>query len=297
MSDDFLSSDGTAWAFPHWGSAVDLMRLIDVEPVGDGRFRAPGRPTARNVVEGGHLLAQAIVAGAKTVPDQRVAVASLVFAKSAAFDDDVEVRVEVVRGGRRFSTLQVQTWQGGEARAAGTMLLAAPGEAIVDHSDPMPDVAGPEDAELLDMGVDGRELRVVDGAYRPRGPAGPPEIDTWCRFVDAPPSVYLHTALAAQSTTHWTLAAGLRPYEDLHEVDAHRSLSMGVMAVSAPFHRELDVTEWLLYTTRATVAAGGLVHGEGRIFDRVGHRLASYRVEAMVRPMPPDQRVDPATTM
>ncbi len=59
--------------FPTWGDAADLVRLVDVEPVGDGHFVGPPyRDVSRNVVEGGQMLAQAIVAAAKTFPDQRV---------------------------------------------------------------------------------------------------------------------------------------------------------------------------------------------------------------------------------
>ena len=38
------------------------------------------------------------------------------------------------------------------------------------------------------MGVTGRDLRVVDGAYTadPDAPVGPPELDAWVRFRDVP---------------------------------------------------------------------------------------------------------------
>lgn len=56
-------------AFPVWGEAATLAGLMDVQPSGDGTFivEAFGE-TRRNVVEGGQLLGEAIVAAGKTVP-------------------------------------------------------------------------------------------------------------------------------------------------------------------------------------------------------------------------------------
>ena len=62
--------DGTevATRFPEWGTAEDLVHLMDVEPTGAGRFVGPAYgDTARDVVEGGQLLGEAIVAASKAV--------------------------------------------------------------------------------------------------------------------------------------------------------------------------------------------------------------------------------------
>jgi hypothetical protein len=49
------------------------MRLMDVHPSGEGRFIGPAYgPTPRNVVEGGQLLGEAIVASCKTGHGQRI---------------------------------------------------------------------------------------------------------------------------------------------------------------------------------------------------------------------------------
>jgi len=71
--------------FPLWGDADELCRVIDVEPVSDGCFVGPAHgPTRRNVVEGGQLLGEAIVAASKVFPGQRVTSASMISRKSAA---------------------------------------------------------------------------------------------------------------------------------------------------------------------------------------------------------------------
>ena len=98
--------------FPLWGDATDLLTLIDVEENGPNRFLGPTyHDLTRNVVEGGQLLAEAIVAASKTVPDQRVTSAFMTFPKAARFDLPTDLDVEVLRKGKTFSTVQVRVSQ------------------------------------------------------------------------------------------------------------------------------------------------------------------------------------------
>jgi acyl-CoA thioesterase len=148
----------------------------------------------------------------------------------------------------------------------------------------MPDVPGPDAAEPLDMRVAGRDLRVVDGAYRAEPDlVGSPEIYTWCRFRDDPGKQYLQAALLAQSTTHWTIAAAMRPHRGFGEALAHITLSTGVMSTAIAFLDEFDVTEWLLYQNPAVYAGRGLAQGEGRVFTQEGLLVATYSVQVMIR--------------
>jgi uncharacterized protein (DUF427 family)/acyl-CoA thioesterase len=271
--------------FPTWGDAADLLGLIDVQPAGDGRFVGPPyREGSRNVVEGGQLLAQAVVAAAKAIPDQRVTSASMIFSKAASFDVPVDVSLDVLRRGRTFSTVQVRIDQAEQMRTAGLLLLDAGAPDVFRLQSPMPDVPGPYDAVPFDMGVTGRDLRVVDAAYDPDPDrVGPPEIYAWISFRDAPSQPYLHTALMAQSTGHWTIAAAMRPHKGFGEADAHVALSTGIMSISIAFHEDVDVTQWLLYANPATYAGRGLAQGEGRIFTEDGRHVASYSVQSMIR--------------
>ena len=272
-------------SFPLWGDARDLLRLIDVEPNGVGKFvGAAYGDTARNVVEGGQLLGQAIAAAAKTTPGQRVVSASMIFAKAATFDAPIDVTVEVLRSGRTFSTLEARIEQGGGLRSAALLLMDAGADDVIRASAAMPDVAGPNDSVPYDFGLTGREIRVVDGAYDldPQR-VGPPEIYAWIRFRDAPTESYLHTALLSQAMTHWTIASALLPHEGFGEANAHVTLSTGIMQISATFHQEVDATDWHLYANEAIHAGAGLAGGTGRVFRQDGQLVASYTVLAMVR--------------
>jgi uncharacterized protein (DUF427 family)/acyl-CoA thioesterase len=282
---------------PPWGDASDLLRLLDVTPTGDGRFSSPPypdpplgtflpqlrRPQARVVIEAGQLLGEAIVAASKSLPDQRVTSASMIFSRAARFDAAHEVAVEVLRRGRGFSTLETRTLQAGRLCSVGVLLLDAGAPDAIRGALAAPDVPPPEVCPPLDFGVTGRELRAVDDAYRRQAEVGPAEIFTWARFRDAPAHGYLHAALLAQSTTHWTIAAAMRPHEGVSEAQAHVTLSTGILATAIAFHDEVDVREWLLYANPAIYAGRGLAQGEGRVFARDGRLVASYTVQAMIR--------------
>jgi acyl-CoA thioesterase/uncharacterized protein (DUF427 family) len=272
--------------FPLWGDAAELLRLIDVQPGEANQFVGPAHgPTQRDVVEGGQLLAESIVAISKTLPEQRVTSVSMVFLKAASFTAPVDLSVELLRKGRTFSTAEVRATQHGTLRGAAILLCDSGAEDVIHHVDEMPDVPGPAEAvEFEGFGMPGREIRVVDGAYGLNPDrVGPPEINAWVRFRDAPDRQYLHSALLAQSTTHWTIAAGMLPHAGFGEALAHRTLSTGIMKATVAFHEDVDVTDWLLYANRAIWAGRGLVQGNGHVFTQDGRLAASYTIQAMVR--------------
>jgi acyl-CoA thioesterase len=270
-----------------WTQA-ELLRLMDVQPCGEGRYLAPAHgPTIRNVVEAGQMLGDAVVAAAKEVPQQRVVSVSMIFSRVAEHAAPLTVEVDVLRSGRTFSTAQVQVRQHDSLCCAGIALLDADAPDLIRSVAPMPRVDPPERLRSLDIPgavVDGRDIRVVDDAYDPDPDrVGPPELFVWTRFRDAPEQQYLHAALLAQSTTHWTVAAALRPHAGFGEAMAHRSISTGITMATITFHDDADVTRWLLYATRATYAGRGHAQSEGQIYTEDGWLVASYSVHAMVR--------------
>jgi acyl-CoA thioesterase-2 len=287
---------------PTWGDAHDLVQLIDVQPNGPDRFVGPPyRDKTRNVVEGGQFLAQAIVAASKTMPEQRVTSAYMTFPKAASFDAPIDITVEKLRAGRTFSTLAVRAEQNGALCSPGLVLMdAGAPDTIADHV-PMPDVPGPYDSEPYDMRVLGRDLRVVDDAYSADPDrVGPPVIYAWMRFRDAPAEQYLQNALLAQATTHWTIAAAMRPHRGVTEDEAHVSLSTGIMSVGIAFHDDAPVTEWFLYANPAIWSGRGLAQGQGQVFSEDGRLMASYTVQAMIRGFaktPDDMGLDATNAM
>ena len=175
--------------------------------------------------------------------------------------------------------------QGERTCASGTLLLDVTAPEVIRHADPAPDVPGPYDAVPYDMGVTGRDLRIVDAAYTgdPDAPVGPPVLDAWVRFRDVPDDQPIHAALLAQFTGHLSIAAALRPHAGIGQDQAHRTLSTAINAISLSFHADVRADRWMLYHHRSTVAAGGMTHAECRVHDEDGVPVASFTVDAMVR--------------
>jgi hypothetical protein len=184
-----------------------------------------------------------------------------------------------------MSTLGVRVVQSGRLRAVATMLLDAGAPDVIRHQVDAPDTPGPYESEPFDMGVTGRDIRVVDGAYTsdPDAPVGPPILDAWVRFRNVPATPYLHAGLLAHFTGHMSIAAAMRPHAGIGQSRAHRTLSTGINAFSLSFHADVRADEWLLYRHLSTFAGDGMTHSECRVHTRAGDLVASFTVEAMVR--------------
>lgn len=292
--------DELATTFPVWGLASDLARLMDVEPVGEDvrSFIAPTYPDpplgtffdwapklrVRNVVEGGQLLGAAVVAASKSCPELPVTFASMLFSKAAHWDSPITFDVDPKRVGRTIASLGVDVHQDGGLRATASVLADVGSDDVIRHAAPMPDVPGPDDCPTHDFGVIGRAYRVVDGAYEHQDRIGPSELHVWARLADDPGPQHLHRAWLAQSVTHWTIGASLRPHDGFTEDDAHLTVSMGPTAATITFHDDADVTQWHLTETTSVYAGRGMVQSQGRTWSADGRLLATTTVQAIVRP-------------
>ena len=269
-----------------WGDAAHLIDILDVRAVGERRYESVARTSARRpVVEGSQMLGQAIVAAARHAPGRRVVSAHMVFLRVADAAEPLCFELDELLAGRTFTSLAVRVLQRGRLCASGTLLLDVTTPDVVRHEVDAPDVPGPDGSEPYDMGVTGRELRVVDGAYTgdPDAPVGPPLLDVWVRFDRVPDDPPLHAALLAQFTGHMSIAAALRPHAGVGQDQAHRALSTGINAIAISFHADVRADRWMLYHHHSTFAGAGMTHSECRVHDVDGALLASFAVDAMVR--------------
>ena len=268
---------------------ADLIDLLDVRPDGDGRFvggvHSDGR---RPVVEASQMLGQAIVAGSRHAPQRRAVSAELVVIRPADARRPLAFELEELSAGRTFTGLAVRVVQDGRCCAAGTLLLDATAPTLIDHAVEAPAVPGPYDSTPHDMGVTGRDLRVVDDAYTndSDAPLGPPVLDCWVRFRHVPDDQALHAGLLAQFAGHMPIAAALRPHAGIGQDQAHRTLSMGINAIHLSVHHAIRADHWMLYHHHSTFAGDGMTHAECRVHAEDGALLASFSVEAMVRAFP-----------
>jgi acyl-CoA thioesterase-2 len=278
--------DVTTKRFPNWGDAADLIDLLDVRSAGDAGCQCAARQDwMRPVVEGSQILGQAVVAASRRSPNRRVVSASMVFPRAADARSSYTMRLDPITDGRTFTALRAQATQGDRTCAFGTLLLDVTAPDVIRHHDPAPDVAGPYDSAPFDMGVTGRDLRVVGDAYTgdPDAPVGPPELSAWVRFRQVPDDWPIHAGLLAQFAGHMPIAAALRPHPGVGQDQAHRTLSTAVNAISLSIHAAVRADRWMLYHHRSTFAGDGMTHAECRVYDDDGGLVASFTVEAMVR--------------
>lgn len=282
--------DRSVKRFPVWGDASDLVAILDVQPDGPERFVSSVRSNRPGHVEGSQLFGQAVVAAGRLAPGRRVVSGHLAFFRPADPRQPLEFLLHELSSGRTMTTLSVRVMQGQKARAAGTLLLDTPSPDLIRHQAPAPPAAGPYDAVPYDLGVLGRDVRVVDAAYDndPAAPVGPPSIDAWVRFRDIPDDPYLHAGLLVQFTGHMSIAAAMRPHKGIGQAQAHRDFSTGINGIALSLHGEVRADEWMRYHHHSTFAGNGITHSECRVYDEAGTVLASFTVDAMVRPFPAD---------
>jgi acyl-CoA thioesterase-2 len=282
--------DVTVKRFPTWGDATHLVDVMDVRPTGEGlSFLGVARSDERRpVVEGSQMLGQAIVAASRHAAGRRVMSASMILLRAADAHQPLQFELKELSSGRTFAALSVQVLQGERRCAAGTFLLDTPSDDVVRHAVDAPDVPGPYECPPYDMGVTGRDIRVVDGGYSndPDEPTGPPTIDAWVRFRQIPDDPALHAGLLAQFTGHMSIAAALRPHQGVSQDQAHRTLSMAINSINLSLYGPVKVDDWLLYHHHSTFAGAGTTHAENRVYDLDGALVASFSVDAMVRPLP-----------
>lgn len=277
--------DVTTKRFPNWGDAADLVEIIDVQPDGPRYLSAARADWRRPVVEGSQILGQTIVAASRRAPGRRVVSASMVFVRGADSTSTYAIELEPVTEGRTFTSLRATATQDDRTCAFGTVLLDITAPDVIRHAEPAPDVAGPYESTPYDMGVTGRDLRIIGDAYTgdPDAPLGPPELSTWVRFRDVPDDQAIHAGLLAQFAGHMPIAAALRPHVGIGQDQAHRTLSTAINAISLSIHRNIRADRWMLYHHRSTFAGDGMTHAECRVYGEDGDLLASFTVEAMVR--------------
>jgi acyl-CoA thioesterase len=286
--------DITYKRFPTWGDSSHLIDMLDLRPDRELSFASVAYTDGRRpVVEASQMLGQAIVAASRHSPGRRIVSASMIFVRGTDAAIPLTFTLNELSAGRTFDGLGVQVLQGGRLCASGTILLSTLAPDVVAHSVAPPNVAGPYESEPFDMGVTGRDLRVVDAAYTsdPDAPVGLPVLDAWVRFREVPEDPALHTGLLAQFAGHMPIAAALRPHAGVSQSQAHRTLSMGINAISMAFHQEIRADEWMLYHHHSTSAGAGMTHAECRVHAEDGQLLASFTVDGMVRPFTDSGRV------
>jgi len=275
----------TAASRPGTGSSVEgMLEVFDVRSDGPHRYVGTSDGGSRRVVDGSQLLAQAVVAASKELPEHRVRSAHAVFTRAVDDERSLWLDVDVTHRGRTFGGAVVTVGQADRRCASVNVLLDTPTGDVIRHTAAPPPVVPPAEAVHYDMPMVGRELRLV-GTGDPNDPdeVGPPALDAWLRYRPVPTRDDLTRALLAHFTGHLSISTAMRPHRGVGTALAHERISTAVMSLTVTFHDPVSWDGWLLYHHDSTRAGGGMSYVRGQVFTEEGELLASFCQEGMIR--------------
>ncbi|AQT80340.1 acyl-CoA thioesterase II [Mycolicibacterium litorale] len=278
----------------------DLLAILDLSPIGDDVFA--GAHPRKNPVRtfGGQLMAQAFVAASRTLvhdlPPSALAVHFIAGGDPAA---DIEFHVVRLRDERRFANRRVDAMQGGRLLATALVSYLSGGRGL-EHNIDMPDLPGPEGLPTIDELLAGYE-EVVPGFVNALRPI------EW-RYTNDPAWVMRDRGGSLAHNRVWLKADGAMPADPtlhtaamvyssdttvLDSIITTHGLSWGwdrIFAVtvnhSVWFHRQVDFSDWVLYSTSSPVAAESRGLGSGHFFDPAGQVVATVVQEGIVKHFP-----------
>jgi acyl-CoA thioesterase-2 len=264
-------------------SLEGMLEVFDVEPRGDNAYVGHSDAGDRDLIDASQVLAQAIVAAAKSVPDKTVRRGDGVFCRPVRANEPIEFTVDVVHAGRAFTTTVVTARQGARTCATITVLLDVPADDVIRHPTTAPQ-SSPDQATEFVMPMLGRELRFV-GLTDPNDPdeVGPPRIEAWLRYDETPKRDDLARALLAHFTGHLSISTTMRAHPGIGTSMSHRTVSTAVIAIAISFHEPVAWDGWLLYDHESTAVGAGMSYVRGEIRDETGRLIASFTQDGMIR--------------
>lgn len=278
-----------------------ILAILDLERTGENSFRGTDSFAIRNRVFGGQIVAQALVAAARTVEGAAPHSLHGYFLVGGDPSTPIDYEVERMRDGRSFSTRRCVAIQHGQPIFTLTCSFHAPEQGF-DHALEMPVVPDPEtlmsperlalaSSRLVPAALQryfkqeqAIEVRPVDlGRYYPRSERQPLPAcqNIWMRANGAlPDDPAIHRAVLAY-LSDMTLIDTIFVRHQLTVFDPE------IMAASLDhaiwFHRPFRADEWLLFSQVSPTAQGGRGLARGSLYTRDRRLVASVVQEGMVR--------------
>ncbi|MDD3798289.1 MAG: acyl-CoA thioesterase II [Novosphingobium sp.] len=279
---------------------ADLVLLLDMEPRGAGRYEGRCCKLTPGRLFGGQVIAQALAAAERTVPDNRAAHSlHAYFLRPGSSDLPISYMVTNDFDGRSFSNRRVVASQQGEPILNLTVSFHVPETGLEHQRYPMPDVPPPEELEPLSRQLNrfrqqdaeqrlaaverpgSFDLRSAEGPCWATGQSCEPVNHTWIRAVaPLPDDPRVHRAVLAYASDMQLLMTTLRPHgKSMFRGDVRgASLDHAVW-----FHEPFRADEWLLYVTESPWAGNGRGFARGQVFTRDGRLVASTAQEGVIR--------------
>ncbi len=260
---------------------AETLEFLTVRPSGDEPGVFVGQPPTwfGEILFGGFVIAQAIIAAARHAPEgRRIHSLHAYFLRPATTAGPIEYRIRPIRDGRSFSSRHLEASQGGKAVLDMSCSFTADTDGYVYDLPPGRAVPPPDDLA--------EEMGPGPWAARFIGPTPPNEDGTresthrmWFRVPKRlPDDELVHTALLGFATD-WTGTGG-RPLHLDDDITGMVSLDHAVW-----FHRPARADEWLFYDVHSLVNAGGRGLLRGAMRDLDGNVVISVAQEMRITPV------------
>jgi acyl-CoA thioesterase II len=180
----------------------------------------------------------------------------------------------------------VSAKQNGKRCVTATLLADVPTADVIRHHLPRPQVAAPAEANVSEMPMAGRELRLVDVVdVNSPDEVGPPELYAWLHYDPIPERDDLAKALIAYFTGHLGISTTMRAHDGIGTSQSHLTVSTAPMTVSVSFHEPVVWGGWILYAHESTQVGSGMSYVRGTVHTEEGELLASFTQDALIRPL------------
>jgi acyl-CoA thioesterase-2 len=279
----------------------ELLDQLNLERIEENIFRGYSPAEREMRVYGGHVMAQALMAGHRTVGDDRLCHSfHAYFLLGGDPKAPIVYEVDRTRDGGSFTTRRIVAIQHGKPIFHMEASFHVH-EAGWEHQFDAPDLPGPdtlptedewraEQAKRLhpralphfmrERPIEQRDLNPDDEiAPTPKAPYK----NTWIRSNGTlPDDPKLHQCLLAYASDMSLMDTATLP----HGIGWMSGKMMGASLDHAMwFHHDLRMDEWLLYTHDAPVSAGARGFNRGLIYTQPGKLVASVVQEGLMRPV------------
>src|ERR1700761_3841120 len=278
---------------------IDLISILDLEPLEVNLFRGNSPKTSWQRVFGGQVIGQAMVAACRTVEGRLPHSLHCYFILPGDPQVPIIYQVERLRDGKSYSTRRVTAIQHGNAIFSIMVSFHAEEQGAFDHQEKMPDVPPPEKltAEEVSKQPMFREMpEFIRRYYESDRPIElrPVELGRYFgeKIEDGRIHVWIRTAakLPDDPALHLCALAYASDFSLLDAVMARygrtlfdRRMMPASLDHAMWFHRPFRADEWLLYAQDSPSAQGGRGLTRGLIFKQDGTLVASVAQEGSVR--------------
>lgn len=276
-------------------SPIDLLAILDLEPIEVNLFRGNSLNTCSQRIFGGQIIGQAMIAACRTVQARLPHSLHCYFILPGDPLVPIIYQVERLRDGKSYSTRRVTAVQHGNAIFSIMVSFHVEEDSPFDHQEKMPNVPPAEKFSVEELSKQSMfpempefirrhyeiDLRPIEiGRYfGQRIEDG--RIHVWIKMTaDLPDDPALHMCALAYASDYSLLDAMMARYgrTPFDKQDVRTSLDHGMW-----FYRPFRVDEWLLFAHDSPSARAGRGLTRGLVFKPDGTLVASVAQEGSVR--------------